>query len=268
MDQITKEVNEMYEKYPYPSIACFKDVDLNKHANKVLSSLGKTVDDFSLEDEILDIGCGTGEITCSLALNASVTAVDLCRSSLERAKKLAVKNKIKNINFVKENVLDLDLRKKFDYVFSYGVLHHTSNPNLAFKHAARHLKEKGFITIGLYNSFGRVRHRIRKSFLNTLAGKSIEKRIELAEKFLGMKAENEIERIYLADKFANPNERYFAMETVLNWFNENNIDFYGCNPGLKTYLGKNPLSKANLFLNQLEWMKNERTFFIVSGRKC
>ncbi len=259
MDFITQKVNQLYEKYPYPSLSFFNpSLDISIHANKIAKPLNKTIYDLSPRNSVLDVGCGTGEITCSLAFGGAKTVgVDLSKNSLKRARLLAKKLKLSTIKFLHKNLFDLNLNQEFDFVFSLGVLHHTSNPKKGFEKLVQHTKSNGFITIGLYNVFGRFKHRLRRKLISVLAGKDIEKRIALSKKLFHKGFASEQDEIYLADKFAHPNERYSSLEEVFSWFKEFNIKFVDCNPKIS----------SNPFLTQINWLLNEKTFFIVSGQK-
>ena len=72
---------------------------------------------------------------------------------------------IKNINFVNADIFDEVLKENvFDFVWCNGVLHHTKDPYNAFKIILKTVKKDGYIIIGLYNKFGRIRTRVRNFF--------------------------------------------------------------------------------------------------------
>ncbi|MBE9488191.1 MAG: peptide chain release factor N(5)-glutamine methyltransferase [Bacteroidetes bacterium] len=72
--------------------------------------------------EILDIGCGSGAISISLALeikNALVEAIDISKKALIIAEKNALKNKTSNIKFIECDILKCEnLNKKYDIIVS------------------------------------------------------------------------------------------------------------------------------------------------------
>ncbi len=75
--------------------------------------------------KILEVGCGTGEISYLLAkrTNANVLGIDICKPFIEQAKK---KFKLKNLRY---EVLDFNdpakiKSRKFDYIVGNGILHH------------------------------------------------------------------------------------------------------------------------------------------------
>ena len=101
---------------------------------------------------VLEIGCGAGAASCLFAkAGAEVTAIDLtaAAASLTRANASAQRLDV--------TVLNMDAEKTafgaetFDFIFSWGVLHHSSDPNAAFKELARLLRMGGEGLIMVYN---------------------------------------------------------------------------------------------------------------------
>src|SRR4029453_17248744 len=78
----------------------------------------------------LDGGCGTG--VCSLALAEiadDVVGFDLSSGSLNTARKLAQEVGASNLTFKQGSLLNIPLpSNSFDLVFSWGVIHHTTDP--------------------------------------------------------------------------------------------------------------------------------------------
>jgi 2-polyprenyl-3-methyl-5-hydroxy-6-metoxy-1,4-benzoquinol methylase len=77
------------------------------------------------ETNILEIGCGTGEIAEFIArkTKAKVTGIDICKPFIEEAKK---RNSLSNLQFEVLNFNETDSlpEEKFDYVIGNGILHH------------------------------------------------------------------------------------------------------------------------------------------------
>lgn len=102
--------------------------------------------------KVLEIGCGSGAGSCLFAKNgARVTSVDITKQAIEITKKNA------KVQGVKIKVLNQDAEKmtlkdgSFDFVFSWGVLHHSKNTIKAFGNVARVLKKGGRGLIMVYN---------------------------------------------------------------------------------------------------------------------
>lgn len=103
---------------------------------------------------ILDIGCGSGLHSLAfLELGAkSVTAFDIDLNSVETSINLLEKySKLDNSNVYQSDIL---LAKNnddlYDVVYSWGVLHHTGNLELAITNAANYVKENGYLFIAIY----------------------------------------------------------------------------------------------------------------------
>lgn len=261
MSQITSQVKSLYESYPYPSRNISSKKDLLKYGFWVLNSMG-VEKSFLKGKKVLEAGCGTGELSNALALLGakSVTGVDLSSASVKKAKELKKRFKVKNSDFFEMDLLEPSLKKneKFDVIVSYGVLHHTADPKQAFGNVVKHLKKKGTISIGLYNKFGRVRHRVKRKFVNFLAGEDFEKRMKLAEKLFFAGKTPKQGKIWLADKYAHPFEEYYSIKEIRKWFGEEGIEFTAIRP--EFYKVKS--------LTELNWFFSKKgAFFILTGKK-
>lgn len=104
---------------------------------------------------VLEIGCGSGAATCLFAkAHATVVAIDLTEMATKLTKMNALSQKLS------VEVLNMDAEKtafesgSFDFVFSWGVLHHSSTPQKAFKEVSRllHLGGEGLIMVYNRNS--------------------------------------------------------------------------------------------------------------------
>ena len=88
---------------------------------------------------ILDLGCGTGDLTNEIYQSGSdIIGVD---SSEEMIKKAS--NKYPNIKFKIMDAKELDFEKKFDGVFSNAVLHWIKSPEKVLQSIKNVLKQNG-----------------------------------------------------------------------------------------------------------------------------
>ena len=100
--------------------------------------------------EILDIGCGTGNLSLELArLGARVTGVDISELMLAIARQKALREKL-DVKFYKADVHDLPFDDEtFDAVVSLSALEFVSDLSEALKEAYRVLKHGGRLVIGI-----------------------------------------------------------------------------------------------------------------------
>jgi ubiquinone/menaquinone biosynthesis C-methylase UbiE len=97
--------------------------------------------------QVLEIGCGTGVMTCWMAeqvgANGHVYAVDISSEQLEIAQQLAREKNLKNITFICRSVYDLDDLPLFDLIYSRFIIMHLKQPFAALKIMSCHLKNGG-----------------------------------------------------------------------------------------------------------------------------
>ncbi len=249
------EVKRFYEKFPYPARKMTKK-ELKNYAEWFLPAINESNGDFFKGKRILEAGCGTGELSCGMALfGANVTGIDISSKSIELAEKKKAQLKLKNVKFVNSPIISFSSLEKFDLCVSLGVLHHTPDPKKNFEKICSFVKPNGSICIGLYNRYGRARHRVKIAIVRALSSNNAESRLKTAKRLFGKKYNSEN---VLADALAHPFESHHSVKEVLEWFSENNIAFLGCKPSLK----------KSIFLSELSWLfGREGSFFVMGGKK-
>ncbi len=270
MNKTRKEklVKELYEKYPYPARPSINPKEIEYFAEWTARTFGEDKE-FWKGKEVLELGCGTGELANALALaGARVSAVDFSSSSIKHAKKLSKELKTSaKIEFIEKNILTLKEdefgkdkngeNKKFDAVIALGSLHHTINAFNGFKIACRFAKNDGIVVIGLYNKYARLRHLIRRAFIRLAAGNDIEKRIETGKKLFGNKDKQETDKAWFADKYGQVHETTHSVNQVLHWFREEGIEFISSKPKFEIAI-----------LDELKWLLAKKgAFFVMSGKR-
>ncbi len=111
---------------------------------------------FSYEEykgkKVLEIGCGLGTMLMNWAKNgAECTGVDLNKTSIEQTKeRFKLHSLDASISLEDANELPFE-DNQFDYVYSWGVLHHSPNLDVSIKELFRVLKPGGGFGIMLYN---------------------------------------------------------------------------------------------------------------------
>ena len=229
-DKITKKVTDFYKDSPFPN---YKTEDNKttisaKGNNNVLTSQFKKF--IGYNKNVLEVGCGTGQISNYFAVgtNNKIIGLDPTIESLKLASNFAKKNEIKNVNFINADILDDVLKdNSFDFVWCSGVLHHTKNPYEAFKVTTKCLKNEGYILIGLYNKFGRIRTIVRRFFYKLFG----EQFLKIFDPTLrNLKNDNQEQKAWIRDQYIHPVESLHTVDEVLEWFNENKIEFINSIP--------------------------------------
>ncbi len=274
-EDVTARVKSFYESHPFPSYEGLEEFgelvtkgNRNSFSVDLLNAIG-------FNKTILECGCGTGQLSQFLQLNNNhVLGVDLSLSSLRLAVEHKRRNGLLRSSFAQMDLFDLAIKDdQFDVVISHGVLHHTYDARLAFANIVRKAKPGGIIMVGLYNRYARVPTWLRSKLIGLL-GPNIDyvvrNRINDARKA----------DIWIKDQYYNPHETWHSIDEVLQWFDENNVEYLNCSPPI---LNTDAEEAPSLFsktaaggayqrvVTQIFWLGSiarEGALFDVVGRKA
>lgn len=105
--------------------------------------------------KVLEIGCGIGTDTQTFAeAGAYVTAVDLSENSLMLAQDRMEIFNLYNVRFYNANAEVMSETvpiQNYDLVYSFGVLHHTPNPEKAYKEIRKYMGPDSRLRIMVYH---------------------------------------------------------------------------------------------------------------------
>jgi|TARA_B100001094_G_C18115541_1_gene763758 SAM-dependent methyltransferase len=277
-DNETKKVTSFYKESPFPNYKSNDDKStiLDKGNNNYLTSKFKNF--IGYKKDVLEVGCGTGQLAIYFALgtNNRVVGLDPTIESLKLAADFTKKQNIDNIDFINADIFDDVLTDKyFDFIWCNGVLHHTKDPYKAFRVLIKSLKNEGYVLIGLYNKFGRIRTVFRRYMFKIFGSKYLD----IFDPTLRNLKNNEEERkAWIRDQYIHPIESLHTIDNVLKWFNKNDIEFINSIPSSNFEDDDDNLfskkSKGDLYsrvTNQLSMIFNnlgsDGGLFIVIGKK-
>ena len=271
---ITQRVKAFYEENPFPNyegLEEFGDLVNKGGQNPFSAQLLKAI---GYNKTILECGCGTGQLSHYLQLNNnSVLGVDMSLNSLKLAIDHKMTNGLNRSSFVQMNIFDLAIKdNSFDVVISHGVLHHTKDARRAFAEIVRKAKPGGIVMVGLYNSFGRIPTWMRSKLIGVLGPNLdyvVRNRIHDDEKA----------DIWIKDQYYNPHETWHSLDEVMEWFDENDVEFVNASPailgtadedGTELFSESDPGTRYQRLITQLSWIftiAREGALFDIIGRK-
>ncbi|HEY1426090.1 MAG TPA: glycosyltransferase [Caulobacteraceae bacterium] len=104
--------------------------------------------------QVLEVGCGVGFHTELMAnAGADVTAIDLSPRAIEATRARAAL-KTFDADIREQDVESLDAEDAYDFIWSWGVLHHSSRTGLALRRLHRALKPGGELRFMVYSLDG------------------------------------------------------------------------------------------------------------------
>lgn len=234
------------ESFAYEWNNIYKEETFEK--NNFLHFLSPFVQEKGLNNKkVLDVGCGSGRFTkwASLCGASLAFGTDL-GESVDFAYKLT-KN-MKNVCIVQADIYAMPFKGQFDIAYSIGVLHHLPKPQDGFSKLPVVLKNKGIITIWVYNRRNNKRalyfyepirtitRKIPKSiliklcylpaavvhclnyltrFFNYLGAKKIAKKIPFAY-YTNFSFNMKLNDAF--DVLATPKSNYYYFEEIEKWF--------------------------------------------------
>ncbi len=280
-------VSDFYNESPFPGYDINKFIikdDLYKNAN-IYSRL--LHDQIPYGKSILDAGCGTGQLACLLSLKGrTVVGMDFTEKSLAKAKELKAKLKLDSASFRQANLLELkDTGERFDYIFCNGVLHHTNNPYLGFSNLMQFSKKGTLVVIGLYNKYGRMFLRLKRTWVNWRYVNDQQKKREAIQDML-VKDEEDCEKqdSWFDDQYSHPHELSHSIDELLGWYEKNQVEYVNSIPPIELFrkegnakmiFKKSPVngwknSRSAHILKQLGWIISLREtggYYLIVGRK-
>jgi len=298
------DTREIYDTFPYPKCRLeLRDrADLEQLSRFRILSTGLQPADFAGRS-VLDLACGSGEFTASIASWGTRRAlgVDQSERAIGFAQELSGRWGIEGLQFRTGDITaDLDVGAPYDFLFVMGALDILDDPYDGFARALRYLKPGGMVTIGVYSSYGRLPLRLRRVLLDRVAPTPEGKR-RLFERVVLRRPLSHDELVEVMERYYHE-EVHFSVDDILGWFDRSGVRFVGVNPPvspsanvrlaarlvaglggvlggpgtleerLQTWLAENPAGESasshpGRLLTQLGWVLTPLcTEFKISGR--
>lgn len=152
--------NEYYTDAERGSSAYFSEIEAKRYRHHYhLVELFEQLRGESLTDKnLLEVGCGVGIDTVALARLGfrEVVGIDLTEAAIRIARQRAATEGLARVRFEVANGEQLAFPDaSFDFVYSFGVIHHTPSIQNAIAEIRRVLRPGGRAVVMIYHQIGR-----------------------------------------------------------------------------------------------------------------
>ncbi len=183
-ERVTSQVRQQYLEHPFPP-------PQRKHSYREHAAFVRRVlDDLGLDPtgwRFGDIACGTGLMMLDYALEfpeAEFVGYDLSEASVARANEVLQAEGVKNARAAVGNLLELREVDSFDYILSWGTVHHLAEPDAGMAVLCRALKPGGLLRLGVYGHYGNLDRQIQQEFVRSLGeGLPLDERIQVVREW-------------------------------------------------------------------------------------
>ena len=166
---VVSAVRQMYARHPFPPPQ--RKNSYRRHAAYVRQFLH----DRGIVPEgatFGDIACGTGLMMLDYAREfpqTSFVGYDLSETSVGLVNETLDAERVGNARAYVQNIMALDQADNFDYIVSWGTVHHLPDPAQGIANICRALKPGGILRLGVYGHYGNWERRIQQEMMRTIA---------------------------------------------------------------------------------------------------
>ncbi len=235
-DSITRQVEALYTRHPYPSTA--PQLRADSFAHRLLAYVDRGHGQRRLH--ILDAGCGTGAALIPVAElhpDARVIGIDLSPAAIAAVDAERRRRELHNLEVHRMDLLDADalglLRERapqgFDVIYASGVVHHLARPERGLAHLASLLAPDGVLSLMVYGHHGRmpVTRMARAVALARPGAGAEDDRLVFARRMLGALGQgsvasppwddaSDIDDVELVDRYLHVHARSFTVAELVS----------------------------------------------------
>jgi SAM-dependent methyltransferase len=168
--EVVRAVHDMYVRHPFPPAQ--RKNSYRRHAAYVHQFLTERGID-PKGATFGDIACGTGLMMLDYAREfpeTSFVGYDLSETSVGLVNNTLSQESVTNARAYQQDIMQLDVADQFDYILSWGTVHHLPDPARGIQILCQALKPGGVIRLGVYGYYGNWERRLQQEMVRAIAG--------------------------------------------------------------------------------------------------
>jgi len=228
---IAQRVAQMYTRYPFPSAQ--RRHSYRRHATHVREFLQQLGID-PVGKHFGDIACGTGLILLDYAQefpDVQFSGFDITEASVNSANATLAQEDVTNARAHLQNIMELELESEFDYILSWGTIHHLPDSEEGIRILCRALKPGGVIRTGIYGFYGNWERRLQQELIRTISPEQSDN--DLAQRITAVRDFASGDRnfrnyytappvdlsddVWVVDEFLHVWEKHLPLRDVVSW---------------------------------------------------
>ena len=211
------------------------------------------------DSSMIDFGCGSGQNSIVYDwLGANCTLLEYDKDSIANTTSLFKKFAKNKYKIIRTDLFNFKLKKKYDFVISNGVIHHTKDPLQNIKICCKAVKKNGFLILGWGETNGFFQRNIQRLILSVICKNEEEvikfskilfkDHLKSAVKYSG-RTINEV----IFDTYVNPKIDALSLEQVMKELYKNKLTLYSSDQPIKELI-----NFSNPYTNQFALMGNKK----------
>ena len=232
-DDVVSAVRQMYARHPFPPPQ--RKNSYRRHAayvHQFLRERGIVAEGATFGD----IACGTGLMMLDYAREFPETTFvgyDISETSVGLVNQTLDAERVANARAYLQDITALDREDDFDYILSWGTVHHLPDPARGIAILCRALKPGGVLRLGVYGHYGNWERRIQQEMLRKIANPGqLDDQARIDTVRVWAQGDRNFKNYYTAppvdltddnwvvDEFLHVWEKHLRLSDVVRWLRE------------------------------------------------
>lgn len=227
--EVVRAVRDMYVRHPFPPPQ--RKNSYRRHAAYVRGFLQDSGID-PKGSTFGDIACGTGLMMLDYAREfpeSTFVGFDLSETSVALVNQTMEQESVTNARAYQQDIMSLDRSAEFDYILSWGTVHHLPDPADGLGRLCDALKPGGMLRLGVYGYYGNWERRLQQEMVRSITNLDMADSARIEAVRIWAQGDRNFKNYYTAppvdlsddnwvvDEFLHVWEQHLRLSDVVSW---------------------------------------------------